>query len=1003
MFAPNSKVRLQGDVPVDLAGNATAGIAGILQKVGPSQWNRFTQVPVAEVEKLHARGERRTGKDLYDLNNIYRLRISQGQDIWRVAEELQNLPGIFSARPVPRPTLPPTPPDYQSQQRYLAAAANTPTGIDALYAWAQPGGTGASVTVCDLEYSWNYNHADISQAPGSQINTNVADPFNDDNHGTAVIGELVADLNGWGTTGVCHGANLLTCGTYFGTPPAWNVPGAITLAMSYLNPGDVLLIEQQWDFTGSGGFVPIEWWTHLSPSPQSNNAVYVAIQIAVANGIIVVEAGGNGGLDTDNMTWLADSGAIIVGSGGAFTGGTWPNGDLQRLSHSSYGSRFHLQGWGEDVYTTGYGHLYAAEGKDYWYTAWFDGTSSASPIVAGAAAVCVGWWKANVSAIPPTPNYIRSLLVSTGTPQVTPPVGTIGPRPDLQTAISAMSAGGNWFDVTTSTLQNPLNGKGVAWGDYDNDGDLDLYLANTDLFVGSSRNILLRNDGGGLFGDASAQPVNDWYSGSGTAWGDCDNDGDLDLYLGNYGGPNMLFRNDGGGTFTDISAPPVDDSSDAGTVNWIDYDGDGLLDIFVANHFGQQNKLFHNIGGGNFTDVTAEPLAYAGSYCLTGAWGDFDNDQDLDLYLCCDYDQPNRLLRYDGGGNFTDVTSGPLTMPFNTQSAAWGDYDNDGDLDLYVTNNDWGGTGQVNYLLRNDGAGVFTDATPGTPLGVSGGSQAASWGDYDNDGDLDIYLGMNPGNNKLFRNDGGGSFTDVSVSPLSDGGYAQGLAWGDYDNDGDIDLYLANYQGSNKLFRNDDPSGNHWLHVALVGTQANRDGIGARIRIVVAGAAQIREVGGEGGYCTQNSIMAEFGLGSATVVDVVQIWWPRRGKSGPQEFTNVPADQVLICTEPDLTPVDLGGDLATVFRLHPPAPNPFNPQTTLSYDLPVEGHASLQVFDISGRLIRTLVPATAHQPGRHYQRWDGRDQAGRPVASGVYFCRLEAGHQRQVGRLVLVR
>ena len=1003
MFVAGSKVRLQGDVPVDLSGTATDGIEPILQRVGPCLWSRFTEASEAELDDIRALGEANTSQTLYDLNNIYRLRIPQGRDVWQVAGELENLPGVLSARPVPLPTPPPTPPNYQAQQGYLGPATNTPTGIDALYAWTQWGGDGWMVDVCDLEYSWNYNHADITKAPSSQINTNVADPFNDDNHGTAVIGELVADNNGWGTTGVCHGANLLTCGTYYGTPASWNVPGAIALALTWLGTGDILLLEQQWDYTGSGGYVPIEWWTHTYPNPQSNNPVYVAIQTAVAAGVIVVEAAGNGGIDMDTMFWMPDSGAIIVGGGGAYAGGTWPEGDLQRLSFSNYGSRVHLQGWGENVYTTGYGDLYAAEGRNYWYTAWFDGTSSATPIVAGAAACFVGWWKVYFGVLPPTPSYIRNLLISTGTAQVTPPAGNIGPRPDLLAAIAAASAGGNWFDATIYTDQNPLNGKGVAWGDYDTDGDIDLYVTNTNLFT--SGNHLFRNDGFGLFADMSNPPVDDFYSGAGTAWGDFDNDGDPDLYLGNYGGPNRLYRNDGGGMFTDITAPPLDDAGNAATVAWVDYDRDGLLDLFVAQYFGQANSLFHNDGGGNFSDVTAEPLAYAGSYCLTGVWGDYDNDGDQDCYLCCEYDQPNRLIRNDGGGTFVDVTSGPLLMPYNTVSAAWGDLDNDGDLDLYVSNNDWGATGQRNYLLRNDGGGTFTDVTAGTPLGVSGGGMAASWGDYDNDGDLDIYLGMNPGNNLLFRNDGGGSFADATVPLLADTGNAQGLAWGDYDNDGDIDLYLVNYGSGNRLYRNDHSTGNHWFHVALVGNNSNRDGIGARIRIVAGGAAQIREVGTEGGYCTQNSLLAEFGVGTATTVDTLQIWWPRSGKSADDEYYNLPVDQVFVATEvvTGVEDEDPGDGLPTAFRLHPASPNPFNPATAVTYELPVAGVASLQIFDLSGRLVCELVPASFHAPGRYRITWDGRDQSNRAVASGIYLCHLEAGPERQTERLVLVR
>ena len=216
MFAPDSKVRLRDGALVDLATNALAGVDGVLQKLEWFEWYRICDVPEERLDEIQARGEANTGKPVYNLNNIYRLRIPMGLDVWAISEELEALPGIMLARPVPKPVPLPTPPNYVPSQGYLRPASSTPVGIDADYAWTQPGGNGAGVTVYDLEYSWNYNHADITKAPGSQINPNpISDPFSDNNHGTAVIGELVSDNNGWGTTGICYGASLKTCGTYY--------------------------------------------------------------------------------------------------------------------------------------------------------------------------------------------------------------------------------------------------------------------------------------------------------------------------------------------------------------------------------------------------------------------------------------------------------------------------------------------------------------------------------------------------------------------------------------------------------------------------------------------------------------------------------------------------------------------------------------------------------------------------------------------------------------------
>jgi hypothetical protein len=440
MFSWESRVRMRNETLVDLATNALQGTDQILNELAWHQWIRLTDVSETLVDSWETNGELNTGEDLYNLNNVYRLRIPKGHDIWEISARLEALQGVHLARPVPKPvvppSLPPPPGSYQSQQGYLNPASYNPSGVDAIYAWTQTGGTGTGITICDLEYSWNYNHADITKAIGSQINPNpITDPFNNTNHGTAVIGELVANNNGWGTTGICYGASLKTCGTNYAAGGGWNVPGAMTYAIASLSAGDIILLEQQWEYTsGLQNYIPIEWWLNYSNSAQTYNAVYAAIVTAVANGIHVVEAGGNGNVNTGSLTWYGDSGAIIVGAGGATT-----TNDRQRLSFSSYGPRFNLQGWGENIVTTGgsyYGpDLYSAEGPNYYYTNTFNGTSGASPIVAASIACTEGYYLANISSVPPTPAFMRSHLATYGTAQVYGPSGNIGPRPNIQAAI----------------------------------------------------------------------------------------------------------------------------------------------------------------------------------------------------------------------------------------------------------------------------------------------------------------------------------------------------------------------------------------------------------------------------------------------------------------------------------------------------------------------------------------------------------------------------------------
>ncbi len=623
---------------------------------------------------------------------------------------------------------------------------------------------------------------------------------------------------------------------------------------------------------------------NYSPNDQTCNGVYAAIETAVANGIHVVEVGGNGNVNTGNLNWYGNSGAIIVGAGGASLG---PNADLQRLSFSSYGGRFNLQGWGENVVTTGYGDRYNAGGKDSLYTAIFAGTSSASPIVAGAVGCCVGFWKGlgwNESLL--TPTLLRDVLMWTGTPQDYSVTGHIGPRPNLRAACSTLILQEiEWGDATSGPLANN-NGHGmaVAWGDYDDNGLLDIYLSN------NGTNKLFRNTGGGIFTDATASPLDDAGVGKGVAWADYDNDGNLDLYLVNDGIANKLFRNNGT-AFVDATSGPLGDAGNGQGLAWGDYDNDGWVDLYFSN-WGSANKLLRNNGDGSFTDATSSPLGDGGHGSGT-AWGDYDNDGYLDLYLANGDLEANKLFHNEGNGTFTDATSGPLGDAGYGTGAAWGDYDNDGYLDLFLVNN-----GQDNKLFHNEGNGTFTDVTAGPLGGNAAYDIGVAWGDYDNDGDLDLYVTASYCCNRLLRNDGGGVFTDATTGPISDAQhYSMGGAWGDYDNDGDIDIYQANtgFVDDNKLFENKLSSSNNWLHIDLVGMVSNKSAIGARVRVVVGGASQIREISGGSGFCSQNSLTAEFGLGSATTVDSIIISWP----SGIVQDTAVVAvNQLLQFTEP---------------------------------------------------------------------------------------------------------
>jgi len=1003
LFIPESAVRLVGGMLVDHSGlDATAGIAELLGP-RPWEWHPLSDVPEPVLDMWEIEGEARTGEDLYNLNNMYVLRFALPEPaLWLLAADLEALPGVLAAYPVPLPQELPVPGSFVSQQRYLNPPTPAPAGINALYAWTLTGGTGANVTICDVEYDWNYNHLDVTKAVGSQLIPNSVDPFAGTPnasapHGTGVIGVLSSDSNGWGTTGISHGALLLTCGTFFGLTPVWNPSGAIQTATNALQAGDVMVLEQQWDYSGTarqGKFVPIEWWNATTGMSQGQNSVYLAIQAAVALGIHVVEAGGNGNVDTGAMNWAGDSGAIIVGAGGT---GLTLRGDRVRMGFSSYGPRFDLQGWGENVVTTGHNaDLHSSEGVNLHYTQTFNGTSSASPVVAGAVACLQGWWAGLGQATPITPAVMRATLKLTGTPQDSVGTKPIGPRPDLLAAITQLTPAASWTDVTSGPLGDTGLTNSIAWGDRDGDGDPDLYVVN---FQSTAK--LLENFGGGTFMDFTNMPEANQAAGAAAEWGDYDNDGDPDLYVGNFQAPNRLLRNDIV-PFTDQMRMPESDPGDAAGVTWLDVDNDGDLDLYVTMVNGLPNRLFRGglslPGGPGFADVTQPPLDDIDD-SRDAAWADYDGDGDLDCFLTKYGTQPSRMLRNDWP-NFTDVTAGPLLDAGPSFGACWGDYDNDGDLDLYLVK----GVGLPNRLLRNDGGGVFTDVTAG-PLGDGGGGYGACWGDYDNDGDLDLYVvnscatAIGCTTNRLLRNDGGGVFTSAATGPVGDMGLGRAAAFADYDLDGDLDLYVANWGSPNRLLRNDLNNGNAWLHVNLTGVGRNRSAIGTRVTVWSPTLGrQMREISDMTAGPGQGDLLVEFGLGADTRVDSLHVAWPA---GYVQRLGLLPVNMVLQVVE---------NPAASVERTLPPAklalagaqPNPFNPGTTIFCDIPRGGEAVLAVHDARGRLVRRLLDG-AVEAGRLPIAWDGRDDQGRGVAAGVYVARLRAGGEAVSLKLVLVK
>ncbi len=498
-------------------------------------------------------------------------------------------------------------------------------------------------------------------------------------------------------------------------------------------------------------------------------------------------------------------------------------------------------------------------------------------------------------------------------------------------------------------------GSGVCFFDYDGDGDQDIYFVQSGPVPGTPgprpTSILYRNDGKGHFTDVTAQAGvgNIGGYGMGCAVADIDNDGDEDLYVTNFGG-TVLYRNNGNGTFTDITKKAgVRDGLWSESASFADYDTDGYVDLYVTNYVdftmdtpkwcgdhirkirtychpdayeGVPDILYHNNGDGTFTDVTKKAgITERWGKGLGVIWSDFDNDGDLDLYVAKDA-VPHAMYRNNGNGTFTDVTLESGTgysedgRPESGMGTDSGDYDGDGLFDLISCHL----SGEPNELYRNLGNMKFEVATFTSGFGeisipfVGFGCQFL---DFDNDGDLDIYVanGHIIDNIKLindslswaqrpflFENQGNGKFLEVARdhgAVFSREFVGRGQASADIDGDGDLDIVQNNNNHAALLLRNDGGNSRHYLRLKLTGTRSNRDAIGARVTVTAGGRKQVREARSASSYCSQSEMVLHFGLGGSTKADKVEIRWPA---GTVQVLTDVKADQVLAVKEPSGAP-----------------------------------------------------------------------------------------------------
>ncbi|MCI0515745.1 FG-GAP-like repeat-containing protein [candidate division KSB1 bacterium] len=563
------------------------------------------------------------------------------------------------------------------------------------------------------------------------------------------------------------------------------------------------------------------------------------------------------------------------------------------------------------------------------------------------------------------------------------------------------SAAQTYTAITSGSLVKDFGGYlGTAWGDYDNDGNVDLFVANFQQI-----NLLFHNEGNGKFTKITTGDVFKSHGVSfGGTWGDYDNDGYLDLFVVNEGSEGFLFHNEQG-TLKRVGASDFSSNlAKSHSASWGDYDNDGYLDLFIAND-GASNYLYRNNGNSTFTKITSGSMVKDVARSVVGLWADYDNDNDLDLFVVNGYFayEKNALYRNEGQGNFTKITTGVIVTDVEgSTGGSWGDYDNDGDLDLYVCNSV---NNAPNSLYRNNGDESFSKIGFGLMVTEMGHSVGSSWIDYDNDGDLDLFVVNVLGQkNCLYRNDGGDIFTKITTGAIvNDMSWSYGCSWADYDNDGDQDVIVTNggfYTTKQNFFYQNDGSSANWLKVKCVGASSNKSAIGARVQIKATiynrTYWQMREITGQSSFLGQNSLNAEFGLGNASLIDSLVIRWPGGKK---QVLTQVTPNQFLTVAETSSVsavaepkPVMLAG-----YRLDANYPNPFNPRTNIRFALPRAAQVTLKVFDLTGKAVAVLVDGF-QEAGEHQVVFNAQ-----ALPSDLYFYQLQTEGFSQTRKLMLVK
>ena len=545
-------------------------------------------------------------------------------------------------------------------------------------------------------------------------------------------------------------------------------------------------------------------------------------------------------------------------------------------------------------------------------------------------------------------------------------------------------------------------GGGVGFADYDNDGDPDMIIASRTHFK------VYRNDNGSFTDVTVLSGIN--FTGDclkSVLWGDFNNDGWRDVYLTSWYAGNKLYKNNGNGSFTNVTSGAgvgVPLTFQSTTASWGDINNDGFIDLYVGNYGNiegageQPNFLFKNNGNGTFSDITISANAGDSLYKkpLAIVIYDFNMDGWQDIYISMDKYQRSTMLKNNGNSTFTDVTYQTGTMCyFDAMGIGVGDYNHDGWLDLHVSNGPPG-----NATFRYNGNGTFTDVAVPTNTTINKECWGNGFIDYDNDGWCDLYVTAAAGIDMcdvLYKNNRNGTFSNIGFGiGIADSTFSYGAARTDYNNDGYPDICVTMSRDSNAHFYKNSGGANNWVKVKCTGVLSNKDAFGTMVTAYYNGDINRQVILGGSSYLSSDDPELIFGIGSAVMIDSMVIKWTN---GAVDRSFNIAANGRYTALEGSgiigITPV--GTEVPDNYSLYQNYPNPFNPSTTIKFSVPKSDFVTLSVFDITGKEAAVLV--NQNLKAGNYETFFNASG----LSSSIYLYRIVTGSYSETKKMILVR